>query len=304
MTARVDPAGLAGAVRHPSTDRAAWLDLRRSYVGASDVAALFGLCPHRTRLDLFLDKREGEVNRDTTEARRGRWLEVAAFAALADERPDLGATPSGEIVTANGLRMCATPDGFANDGAPVQVKCPTMATADEWVNGPPLRYRLQVLAECLVLDAPHGWLACFTVDAFGADIAVHRVERHAAAEARIVAGVDAFWRDMEAGIVPPAEFGRDGAALARLFPDPTGDFLDWTGNNELTSAVVASHALRAEQSDLKKRLAALDDEIRAALGDAPGATLPGFLVEWPVRTRRAFTVSASTTRQLTIKEAA
>lgn len=291
-----------GIHRHPALGRADWLDLRRGYVGASDIAPLFGLCPHRTRLDLYLDKRDGEASGDTVEAKRGRWLEPAAFAALADERPNLGATPADEIVTCSVRRMCATPDGYASDGAPVQIKAPTMATADEWASGPPLRYRLQVLAECMVTDAPHGWLVPFMVDAFGADVVAHRIERHEGAEARIAAGVEAFWDELEAGRVPALDLGREGAALARMFPEPEGEPLDWTGNNRLTSVVATRHALAGEASSLKAQVAALDDEIKAAIGDASGARLPGFTIDWPVRRRRAYSVAAGTTRTLNIKE--
>lgn len=48
----------------PITDRAAWLEERRSGIGGSDIAAIARLSPYRTPLDVFLDKHGGTADSD------------------------------------------------------------------------------------------------------------------------------------------------------------------------------------------------------------------------------------------------
>ena len=41
-------------------DRAAWLAQRRNGIGASDIAAVLGISPWKTPLQLYMDKRGGD----------------------------------------------------------------------------------------------------------------------------------------------------------------------------------------------------------------------------------------------------
>jgi len=59
-----------------TTDRPRWLEARRSGLGGSDAAAVMGVDPYRTPLDVYLDKLgQGEDRPDTTRMRAGRLLE-------------------------------------------------------------------------------------------------------------------------------------------------------------------------------------------------------------------------------------
>lgn len=59
-------------------DRAAWLAERRTGIGGSDIAALLGLSPYKTQVELWLDKtgRAPDIEPDATQAERMHWGNV------------------------------------------------------------------------------------------------------------------------------------------------------------------------------------------------------------------------------------
>lgn len=283
-------------------DRAEWMRTRRAYVGASEVAALFGLCPHRTPLEMYVERINDLDVEETDAGRRGQWLESAAITALQDEHPEMNVVAGRQYATLDAYRIGATPDAYDAQGCPVQCKAPTAATADEWHDGPPLRYRLQALTEAMVLDRPCATLAALFVDAYDATLRLYPVERHEKAEARILRAVERFWRQIDERTPPPATFGRDARSLASLYPQNSAEPIDWTGDNRMTALVVERCALAAERSNLDRQIKEIDDELRAAIGPASGAFLPGHAVTWKASDRTAFRVPAATIRTLRVTE--
>ena len=184
------------------TDRAAWLDARKGFVGGSDVAALCGLSPWRTAIDIFLDKSgrapdEGEPSEalrlgvELEDYAARRYTEVTGRAvrnygymvvrghALADV--DRLIVPDGEKVAAfreevrtDGILECKT-SGMLWDG-------------DE----PPQHYQAQAqlyaeLLDCAFVDFAVVFLAPRR------DFRVYRVERDRAIGAELLRRIEAFW---------------------------------------------------------------------------------------------------------------
>jgi putative phage-type endonuclease len=61
------------------------LELRRSGIGGSDIAAILGLSPYATPLDVFRSKVENYVQSDSWAFRRGRLLEPVVAQIYAEE---------------------------------------------------------------------------------------------------------------------------------------------------------------------------------------------------------------------------
>ena len=47
-----------------------WLKKRKNYLGGTDLAAICGLNPYRTALDVYLDKTSDDIAEDTNSAMR------------------------------------------------------------------------------------------------------------------------------------------------------------------------------------------------------------------------------------------
>lgn len=102
----------------PITSRAEWLELRRQDVTASDIAAVCGVHPERSALQVYLEKVHAPLGADNDNKlmRRGRWLEPAVIAAVRDQHPDLDARAEGFYLRSPSLRIGATPDASVQSG--------------------------------------------------------------------------------------------------------------------------------------------------------------------------------------------
>lgn len=78
----------------PESDRDAWLSARMSGIGGSDAAAILGEDPHKSPIDVFLERTTGGAAMlDNERTSAGRWLEpivLDAFARGGSDWPRLG----------------------------------------------------------------------------------------------------------------------------------------------------------------------------------------------------------------------
>lgn len=289
----------------PAGDRAAWLQLRRRDVTASDIAALFGAHPYRTMLAVWSDKMGfGHDRGDNSAMRRGRLLEPAVAAAVAEEK-GWPVEPAGHYLRDPALRLGATPDYYALDGERrLVLECKTAEPSvfeRDWAAGPPLAWTLQALTQAMLAGVDAAVVACLVVSR---DLPIHiyDVPRHAGAEAKIRDAVAAFWRSVEEGIRPPPVDGRDAATLAGMFPRDNGDVLDLTGDNRLPELLEERAVARAALKEREERVDAIDAEIKAKLGEAAEARLPGWRITWKSQHRAERLVPASDFRVLRITD--
>lgn len=289
----------------PITDRATWLQLRRRDVTASDVAALFDAHPYRTRLQVWADKMGvGHDRGDNSAMRRGRILEPAVAAAIAEERPAWRIEKAAEYLRDPEARIGATPDYYAADhGRRLILEC---KTADpevfqrDWASGPPLAWVLQALTQAMLADAAGAVVACMVMTR-QLPVHIYEVPRHPAAEARIRAAVAELWHAVETETQPTAQAG-DAAVLAAMFPRDNGSVLDLAGDNLLPELLAERAALKAEIGPREDRLTAIDAEIKAKLGEAAEGRLPGWRLTFKTQRREERLVPASEFRVLRVTD--
>jgi predicted phage-related endonuclease len=278
--------------RHPIVDRASWLTMRLQDVTASDVAAVCNADPRRSALAVYVEK-IGLLppKGDDPIMQRGRWFEAAFPAALADERQAWKVLAPKIYLRDPELRLGATPDLIAEDarryGELGNVQCKVVSRPvfeRDWEDGLPLWIELQTLTEMLLLNAVWGAVAALVVDTYSAELRLFPVERHAAAEARIAEAVQTFWADVAAGRQPPVRAPEDAEAIAALHPRDCGTVLDLAGDNELPGFLDERQRLKAEIGEREERVAVVDGAIKAKLGNAAEAALPGWKISY--RTQR------------------
>lgn len=288
----------------PVTDRDSWLGMRKKDVTASDVAAVFGLHPWKTPLQLWADKTGAGIEvADNAAMRRGRWLEDAVIAAFRDHHPECeDVSKPGIYVRAPAYRLGATPDAIADGGRTV-IQCKTVAAQafKGWEDGPPVHYQMQALTEALLLNAECAVLAVLITSAYGADYREYNIPRHPAAEAKILDGVPAFWKQIEAGQTPKADYGPDAELLAKLHaPDDTLPPLDLSTDNYAGALLEERDRLMRDKGEIEERLDAIKGELLEKLGGHTLATLPGWKITNKVQTRKAYSVKESTSSVLRI----
>lgn len=143
-----------------------WLAARRSGIGASEVAAALGMDPFKTRLELYLEKRNGiETERSARAREAAEWGKIHEPAILRafskDKRVHVVAPPLCMMTHESIPWMRSSPDGFAvfpERIAIVQAKSRGFLAKRYWDDGPPRGELAQVQAEMAVTGVDEAWI--------------------------------------------------------------------------------------------------------------------------------------------------
>lgn len=259
---------------HPKPDtREAWLAQRGSYIGSSEVAALFGVQAAYQLSHFALWHVKRGIEPPPVEGERVRWgvlLEQVIAAAVAEEG-NVAVAP-GRYAIADGCRAAASldfeiasdPEGeFPGPGVLETKNVDWLIHRRQWTDGePPLPILLQLQHQLLCTGWQWGMVACLVG---GNDLRTYRYAARPKLHADIRRRVDAFW----ASETPPPVDGSDGAShvLAALYPDPADDAIDMTGTTEWGEAVKDFLTAQAERKDADARYAEARNRIVAMLGN-------------------------------------
>jgi predicted phage-related endonuclease len=276
-----------------------WLGWRAGLYTASRMGALFG-CDEWTSIADVVEEMRGERRGagDNPAMRAGRILEPAVIAAINEERPELHVVKATSFHILPDLRLGCTPDAFGTDDLLVQCKTVSVEQWAKWRHHPPLQYVLQTLCELIVTGCARGMLAVM-VRSPSFPLYLFDVPRHPPAERRILDAVAEFWRMWDAGLHPEAQ---SAEGLAEMTDD--GSFIDLSGSNELPQLLNERASLKLTTTGAEKRLKEIDETLKAAIGTASTAWLPGWQISFKSQNRREVLVPAATFRVLRVRAAA
>lgn len=195
-------------------DTPEWLTERRNSVGASEVAAVMGLSPWATPLDIWKSKQGIDKDFDPilafvgheSEAIIRKWVSdhsglgvelVRGCMARRDDRPHLHA--SFDDLTAN--------------GEPVQYKTAHQRTEHKWDEGIPTDIRVQVQAEMYVADAPRALVVVWIGGREFRSFWEPRDDRFI--NEQMLPAVDAFWNLVQSHAAPDPS---TVAEVAEVYP--------------------------------------------------------------------------------------
>lgn len=257
-------------------DRSTWLQERRKYLGASEVAAVCGLCPFGSPLTVWASKKGYGENIDSDATELGRIFE-APLLALYAERTKSTLSHPGTLHRADFPWMAATPDAVANRKINVQAKIVGADMAHHWDGGVPDYVQAQVQWEMHVagLSITHV-VACIG----GTEYRCETVPRDDVMIGYLVEICADFWRRYIVGDEMPEVDASEAAKriLARRFKVPT------EGMGEAVAEVIADAAeykrLSAEIADREKAKKLIANTLRLAIGDRQGLKWPGGYVSW------------------------
>lgn len=282
--------------------REEWLTERRKHVGASDVSAILGLSPWRSAYSLWASKVMPEGDSEETEAQEwGQLLEEPIAQKYA-------ATTGRELVDHGRFAVRAHPSSPLSctldreivqydergPGA-LEIKTAGVFKADEWTDGAPLLYQVQVQAQLAVTGWSWGSAAVLIG---GQRFRWCDVARNDAFISMMLRKVEEFWKFVETETPPPVDGSEStNDVLRRLYPRDNGETIalpgearDWTEQYE--RAAEAIKAAEAEKREAQNKLI-------AAIGDATtGVMTDGTKWNYRSQERKATTVSASSFRVL------
>lgn len=299
--------------RIPITSHEQWHAERQRDVTASTVGALLGVHPYTSALGLYLLK-SGMIEadaEDTPAMRRGRLLEPVAIQMLREEHPQwISVASPGAYFRDADARLGATPDVLALDDKHVfcviQIKTvePSIFRRvwkdEDGTISPPLWIVCQAIVEAYLTGASWAAVAAMVVG-FGIDLHLIEVPIHAGVIDRIKTEVAAFWDRVARKDPPPADYARDGRLIAKLFSQSDGSIIDLSEDNMIPMLAVEDQFLAGEIKKRKERRDAIKNELLMKLGAASGATFQGGLVSAKTVHRKAYSVAATSYRDVRIK---
>jgi putative phage-type endonuclease len=279
---------------------ACWLDERQKGIGASEIAAVLGESPWCSALALYLEKTTGE-RRDISDVERIQWGHILEPIVLREyaRRTGRRSRSLGHLLRSSAYPWAlATLDGDTSDGSaspwPLEIKTAAGYKADDWLEGPPRPYELQLQHQMLVTGAPKATIVCLLG---GQQLVWCDVERNEREIRRIIEAGSAFWRAVEAK-EPPAPDGSEsaGRALSKLYPSDDGSTVELGG--DVASALDELEAAKAAEKAAHDRASRAQQAVQAAMGPATTAYAGRWLVTWKASERAGYTVAPSVVRTM------
>lgn len=263
-----------------SISREEWLAWRRTGIGGSDAAAVIGLNPFRSRIEVYADKMGMMPEKEDTESMRlGRDLEdyVAQrfceetgkkvrrnnFMWCHDEHRCMIADVDREVIGENAGLECKTTQAW---GGKVIMKGEI-----------PLTYYVQCMHYMAVMGYDRVYLAVLI---FGKGFFHFTIERDEDEIAALVAAEASFWRDhVEAGISPDP----DGSQSAEQAVDAI-----WGNRTQEDELLMFDFSddmrelcdLAAAEKEIKRQKDAIKQRLQAALGEHMVGSSDRYVITW------------------------
>lgn len=269
---------------------------RTKFLGGSDAAAVLGISPWRTPLDLWRDKVQPAMPENADPARmrvleRGKRMEPYIVDLLAAETDLAILARNQRYVDPEFAFLAAEIDAEAllpERSEPVNVEIKTVSPfkAKDWgdigSDEIPVYYTAQAQHGLMVSARA---LCIFGVLIGGDDFRVYRVERDDEIIAAMRAREVAFWREhIETMTPPPATTPGD---IDSLFRRDAGTAVEATP--EIAAALSELRALQAEQGAVEMRIEGVKSAIKAHMGEAARLTCQGRdVATWKMQSARRF----------------
>lgn len=287
-----------------SANREAWLEARRSGIGASEIGAVLGVDRFRKAWNVWACKTGLAEDPDLSDKEHvdwGRRLEPVIGHAFA-ERTGRIVRPAGDLVRHSDESWAlATLDAWCSEGGleewPLEIKTTSVYNEEDWVDGPPEAVLAQVHQQMLVTESSRATVAALIG---GQRLVWCDVERDEQLCRKILYQGRDFWRRVVEKDPPPIDGSVATAeALKRLYPEDDGSAVSLPP--ELLGQVEELHAVREAKRAAEAREREIANALKATMGRAQVGWLPdGWSVSLKSSDVSEHTVKAHTKRTLRV----
>lgn len=263
---------------------------RQKYLGGSDVAAILGISPWKTPLDVYLDKSQPRVETiDPAKQRlftRGQRMEPYVIDLLAEEESLTIAARGNRYIDKEFGFIAAEIDAETDDGRNIEIKTVSPFKSREWgeqqTDEIPVHYTAQVMHGLMVTGRAECILGVLIG---GDDFRVYRIDRDDEIIAAIRAREVEFWQRIQHQLPPEPTAVSD---IVRLY-----GFTDAGSDIEATDAIAATcrdmAQTAAEIKVLAEQLEGHKERVQLFMGNAAALTHQGkVLATWKAQSASRF----------------
>jgi putative phage-type endonuclease len=256
---------------------AKWLELRKQGIGASDVAAVLGVSPYKSRLELYLQKR-GELDEKPVgaAAQRGVILEDAVAKMYEAERPGTKLRSWHGIIRRKDApwKYASLDRTIVGTERIVEIKT---SSSPRWQLYPvPPEVEAQARWQMIVSGFKHVDIAALLG---GLVLRIETIEWDDEKHERIEAEVEQFWRDVQDGVQPdPAPLDAD--IFDRIYPKDSGETINAEKDSELDELITTLVCSRSAAKDLADIVSETEAKIKDAMREATQLKGSAATISW------------------------
>lgn len=283
-------------------DLAEWHDQRKLSIGASEAAAVLGLDPFSSALEVWGVKTGRLSPKDEEEHMRwGHILEPVILEEYSRRNGGIGVRrfPQDQVVRHPrfpAVPMGCTPDGEDEEERLIQIKTTSAWMTNAWRDEPPLHVQIQEQAEMAVMGRQRAVVAALVG---GNHLELYELERNDAFIKSLEEHLQSWWyRYVVGDVEPPATSGDEKTirALEKLHPDDSGEEVLLSSEYaEIDEKLVnLKQARKAVDAEIKN----LENKLKGAIGAATFGLMPGVRYSWKTQERSGYVVSDAKFRVL------
>lgn len=262
--------------------------LRLQGVGGSEIAAIVGLNPYATALDVWRAKVEGYEQPVTAPMERGTFLE-AGVADWYAHRTGAKLVETGTLRHPTLARIMCTPDRLASlerGEVDLSIKVPGPYVREQWgeagTDEVPMATLLQVQWELLILEPIYGIRVADVAAPIDGDLRIYTILADADIQGRLVEGAQKFWRDYVETRTPPPLDGTESCSdwLTSKYPAERAPAMVATG--EANALMRALREAREAKAHAELEAEAAVNGLKAILLSGQAETMQGdgWKVSW------------------------
>lgn len=263
-------------------------ELRKHGIGASEVAAVLGLDPKRTALDVFLEKTGQALPFPGNQYTKwGNRLEDDIIEEYRERHPSYEVLPSPTVIGPEPW-MLATPDrrvvvkpGDVNWDRGLECKCRGFYDSDAWGEEGSDEVPHAVAIQChwgMAVTGLKMWDVAVLLG--GNDYREYTLYRDEAIEAALIEKARRFWFDCVQKNVHPPFTGApsDHKFLLRTYPTHSAEIVNCPP--EWSIPVERLCQLREQRAALEKEIDEIEANLKDFIGDRRGISGPGWHITW------------------------
>lgn len=279
-----------------------WLKLRSTDITSTDVSALTGHNPYKSKFQLYKEKTTREdYFTETDYVRWGKRLEQAIGFGVAEDQ-GWSVAPMPEYLRHDSCYHAGSSFDFkilGNTPGILEIKnVDYFAWRRNWTEElAPAHIEIQLQFQLEVSGYAYGYICAFVG---GNTVHLYRRDRDQKTGRALIRHVNDFWSDVHKNIEPEINFEADAEFLAQLYRNANGDHADMTAHNRLAEVCAQYDDARAREKAALKDKAALKGEVFSIIGNSPTVEARGYNINAKSVSKDAYDVPAKTYRQLRI----